>query len=131
MCIQRSTTGVMVLCMTRVPVGSGGLLRLAMAVHFTWMLVTTISALRLTILGLTVLLSASQVARRYPLSYVFSGYYYWGDGYLDRQDSYGYWWSTAAYSDSGAYYLYMNSSGLYPQSNANKAYGFALRCVSL
>ncbi|MBR5408674.1 hypothetical protein IK112_01870 [Candidatus Saccharibacteria bacterium] len=66
-------------------------------------------------------------ARRYPLSYVFFGYYYWGNGNLVNQDSGGYWWSTAAYSDSNAYYLGMNSSLLYPQYNNNKAYGFALR----
>ncbi|MBR5408910.1 hypothetical protein IK112_03160, partial [Candidatus Saccharibacteria bacterium] len=47
-------------------------------------------------------------ARRYPLSYVFSGEYYWGNGDLYGQNSVGYWWSTAAYSDSNAYHLYMN-----------------------
>ena len=75
--------------------------------------------------------SGSTGARRYPLSYVFSGRYYWGSGTLYYQDSGGYWWSTAAYSGSNAYYLGMDSSNLGPQSNANKAYGFALRCVSL
>ena len=75
--------------------------------------------------------SGSTGARRYPLSYVFSGRYYWGSGTLYYQDSGGYWWSTAAYSGSNAYYLGMDSSNLGPQSNANKAFGFALRCVSL
>ncbi len=69
-------------------------------------------------------------ARRYPLSYVYSGLYYWGNGGLFHQNSNGRWWSTTAYSDSGAYYLYMDSSGLHPQSNINKANGLALRCVS-
>ncbi|MBR5408419.1 hypothetical protein IK112_00530, partial [Candidatus Saccharibacteria bacterium] len=59
--------------------------------------------------------------------YVFSGEYYWGNGDLYGQNSVGYWWSTAAYSDSNAYHLYMNSSALNPQYNYNKADGFALR----
>ncbi|MBR5409028.1 hypothetical protein IK112_03810 [Candidatus Saccharibacteria bacterium] len=70
---------------------------------------------------------APQVARRYPLSYVFSGRYAWGNGNLGVQDSFGYWWSTTAYSDSNAYFLYVDSSTLTPQYNYNKANGFALR----
>ncbi|MBR5408541.1 hypothetical protein IK112_01165 [Candidatus Saccharibacteria bacterium] len=71
--------------------------------------------------------SHSTGARRYPLSYVFSGYYYWGNGNLYNQDSSGSWWSTAAYSGSNAYDLYMDSSALLPQGSSNKAGGFALR----
>ncbi|MBQ3469679.1 hypothetical protein IJH16_01770 [Candidatus Saccharibacteria bacterium] len=70
------------------------------------------------------------IARRYPLSYVFSGNYYWGGGYLGNQGSLGYWWSTTALSDSLAYHLRMNSSDLGPQYGNNKAHGFSLRCVS-
>ena len=69
--------------------------------------------------------------RRYPLSYVFSGYYNWGTDYMGGQDSSGYWWSTTASSDSNAYNLSIHSSDLNPQYNNNKAYGFALRCVFL
>ena len=72
----------------------------------------------------------SNTARRYPLSYVYSGRYSWGDGNLYLQDSYGVWWSTAASSDSNAYLLYMDSNSLLPQHNVNKALGFALHCVS-
>lgn len=53
------------------------------------------------------------------------------NGLLNLQDSYGVWWSTAASSVSLAYALYMLSSNLNPQGNNFKAYGFALRCVSL
>ena len=67
--------------------------------------------------------------RRYPLSYVSSGYYSWGDGNLGNQDSAGYWWSTTASSASSAYALAMDSSGLLPQNNYTKALGFALRCT--
>ncbi|MBQ3469998.1 hypothetical protein IJH16_03450 [Candidatus Saccharibacteria bacterium] len=69
-------------------------------------------------------------ARRYSLSYVFSGRYLWGDGTLNYQDSYGYWWATTTYSDSNAYRLGMGSSVLNSQGNDSKAFGFALRCVS-
>ncbi|MBQ3469567.1 hypothetical protein IJH16_01175 [Candidatus Saccharibacteria bacterium] len=69
-------------------------------------------------------------ARRYPLSYVLSGSYRWGNGNLNFQDSDGAWWSTAANSGSGAYHLRMNSSYLGPQDYGGKAYGYALRCVS-
>ncbi|MBR5408583.1 hypothetical protein IK112_01385 [Candidatus Saccharibacteria bacterium] len=58
---------------------------------------------------------------------MFSGYYYWGGDFLYLQDSNGYWWSTAANSDSSAYGLHMNSSYLNPQYNDSKAFGFTLR----
>ena len=88
--------------------------------------------LKETITKLLVSLSCSifTFSRRYPLSYVYSGYYYWGNGNLNGQDSLGYWWSTAAYSDSRAYSLAMSSSHLDPQDNSSEALGFALRCVS-
>ncbi|MBQ3469849.1 hypothetical protein IJH16_02665 [Candidatus Saccharibacteria bacterium] len=69
--------------------------------------------------------------RRYPLSYVFSGNYLWGDGDLYGQGSIGLWWSATASSASGAYDLYMTSSNLFPQDNSNIARGATLRCVSL
>ena len=85
--------------------------------------------LKETITKLLVLLSCSifTFSRRYPLSYVYSGYYYWGNGNLNGQDSLGYWWSTAAYSASNAYSLTMYSSNLVPQYSNNKAGGFTLR----
>ena len=73
---------------------------------------------------------ASPNARRYPLSYVYSGRYGWGGGNLISQDFDGDWWSTAAYSASNAYSLTMYSSNLVPQYSNNKAGGFTLRCVS-
>ncbi|MBQ3469903.1 hypothetical protein IJH16_02950 [Candidatus Saccharibacteria bacterium] len=57
---------------------------------------------------------------------MFSGYY-WGNGSLFYQGSYGGWWSAAAYSGSNAYRLGMNSSNFGPQDFSNKANGFALR----
>ena len=75
--------------------------------------------------------TGSTKARQYPLSYIFSGYYYWGNGNLYSQGTNGYWWSTSANSSTYAYNLGMNSSGLNPQNSLNKAYGLTLRCVAL
>ena len=71
--------------------------------------------------------TGSTKARRYPLSYIFSGYYYWGGGNLNGQGTYGYWWSTSANSSTYAYNLYMDSSALGPQGYNSKALGFPLR----
>ncbi|MBQ3469675.1 hypothetical protein IJH16_01750 [Candidatus Saccharibacteria bacterium] len=75
------------------------------------------------------ILSASPYARRYPLSYVYSGLYDWNVGGMYGQDSNGYWWFTTASSSSNAYNLNMYSGGLTHQDNRNKAYGFALRSI--
>ena len=71
----------------------------------------------------------STIARRYPLSYVLSGYYIWSDGYLNRQDSYGFWWATTANdTNNGAYSLDVGGSTLNPQNSNGKVNGFTLRC---
>ena len=58
---------------------------------------------------------------------VFSGY--WNSGF-SNQGSYGYYWSSTAYSSTSAWYLDINSSGVYPGgSSGSKYYGFAIRCV--
>ena len=58
---------------------------------------------------------------------VFSGY--WSNGF-DYQGSGGYYWSSTAYSSTSAWYLDINSSGVYPGgSSGSKYYGFAIRCV--
>ncbi|MBQ3309677.1 hypothetical protein IJG78_03305 [Candidatus Saccharibacteria bacterium] len=74
--------------------------------------------------------TGSTKVRRYPLSYIYSGYYHWGNGNLDGQGTDGYWWSTSAYSSTNAYDLIMASSVLKPQNNNNKAVGFPLRFLS-
>ena len=70
-------------------------------------------------------------ARRYPLSYVYSGTYSWGVGDLYNQGSVGYGMSTTAQSDRGAYFLSVHSGGLVPQGNDSKTYSLPLRCVSI
>ena len=69
-------------------------------------------------------------ARRYPLSYVYSGTYSWGVGDLYNQGSVGYGMSTTAQSDRGAYFLSVHSGGLVPQGNDSKTYSLPLCCVS-
>ena len=73
----------------------------------------------------------STITRRYPLSYVFSGQYYWVPGSLLYQNTNAGWWSTTAGDASNAYNLGMGSSALHPQvSGSAKTGGFPLRCVS-
>ncbi|MBR5408654.1 hypothetical protein IK112_01770 [Candidatus Saccharibacteria bacterium] len=68
------------------------------------------------------------LARRYPLSYVYSGLYEWVSGrYLYGQGDFGYWWSALANNSSNAYYLNMHNSLLDPQVSNSKTYGWALR----
>ena len=66
-------------------------------------------------------------ARRYPLSYVLSGFYGWYNSNLLFQGEAGYWWSATAYSTDNANSLTMNSSNLTPfQDYRSKPAGFPL-----
>ena len=60
--------------------------------------------------------------------FLLSGGYYTG-GASDL-GSYGYYWSRTAYSAQLAYYLGMNTSGVYPASRNFKYSGFAVRCIA-
>ena len=75
--------------------------------------------------------AGSEGLRSYPLSFVFSGNYYWGHGSLYYQSTGGHWWSSTVVSDTNSRSLYVYSSELRPQGNNNKLYGFGVRCVSL
>ncbi|MBR5408782.1 hypothetical protein IK112_02425 [Candidatus Saccharibacteria bacterium] len=74
-------------------------------------------------------------ARRYPLSYVYSGLYLWGisgvtEGVLQYQSSDGLIWSLSPGSvdeKPAAYYLRLNAGMNKPQELGVKQYGFALR----
>ncbi|MBQ6436216.1 hypothetical protein IJJ27_01485 [bacterium] len=59
----------------------------------------------------------------------FSGYADGSNGSLNTQGSYGYYWSSSAYSSSYAYYLYFFSSIANASSYGNKHYGSAVRCI--
>lgn len=43
--------------------------------------------------------------------------------------SYGYWWSSTAYSSANAYFLYLDASRVYPSSSISRYYGYSVRCV--
>ena len=68
-------------------------------------------------------------ARSYPLSYVYSGYYYWDTGRLYFQTVGGYYWSSSIVSSTDSYALNMNSTRLVKARSDNKRIGFALRCI--
>ena len=51
------------------------------------------------------------------------------DGCPRNNGSYGYWWSSTAYSSTNAYNLYSNSSN-FRLYDYNKGYGSSVRCVS-
>jgi len=48
---------------------------------------------------------------------------------LYYQGSNAHWWSSSLNSATSAYYLYLNTGTIYPQSHHNKYYGFSVRCV--
>ena len=68
-------------------------------------------------------------ARSYPLSYVYSGYYYWATGRLYNQTLGGLYWSSTIYNSSSSYRLTMDGSSLAKAYAHNKRVGNALRCT--
>lgn len=64
-------------------------------------------------------------------AWVLSGYYDYS-GSVSSQGSYGYWWSSTPYPSNAryAYYLYLDSSNVYPQSSNSKANGRSVRCLA-
>ncbi len=54
------------------------------------------------------------------------------NGSLDYGTTYGFWWSSTAYSATSAYYLYMDSGGVFPGtvSYDGRYVGFAVRCIA-
>jgi len=67
--------------------------------------------------------------RQIPLSIPFTGYYYWTNGALGYRGSVGGFWSSTAYSTTGARGLYFYASSISPQYYGNKVSGFSVRCV--
>ena len=68
-------------------------------------------------------------ARSYPLSYVYSGRYYWDTGRLYGQTIYGLYWSSSIANNSNNYGLHMASTRLIKANTNDKRSGNALRCV--
>ena len=46
------------------------------------------------------------------------------------QGSYGYYWSSTVVSGGYPYYLYLNTSNVYPANYINKSLGFSVRCIA-
>ncbi len=85
-----------------------------------------------TTYGLDSSSDGSLVLRANPLNFNLSGIYYYGNGTMSLQGSYGRYWSSTAYSSAtNAYGLSFSTSGISPQSSNNKGRGFSVRCVAL
>ncbi len=70
----------------------------------------------------------SNALRTYPNNFVYSGRVS-GSSVYDRV-SYGYYWSSSAYSSGSAYLLYLRIAHVHPgTSNGNKYSGRMVRCV--
>ena len=74
--------------------------------------------------------TGSIAGRSYPLSYIYSGYYYWGSGKLSNLGGFGGWWSTTIKAEGSAYGLRIDEGGIYADVYYNMNVGFPLRCVS-
>ena len=72
----------------------------------------------------------SRRARNYPLSIIFSGYYYWVGGYLNNRGSNGNYWSSTPSSTIDARYLNLYSTRVNPQDSGSKTFGLTVRCVA-
>ena len=75
--------------------------------------------------------NSSTAAQSFPLSFVFSGGYFWdtGRGSVYYQGGSGYWWSSLSNGSTASYNLSMGSSRLIPQSSNHKLFGRSVRCV--
>ena len=71
--------------------------------------------------------TGSTKARRYPLSYIYSGNYDYINGSLNNQGTYGTWWSATTHDSSNAYHMSMNNVVLNTQDNNNKIASRTLR----
>ncbi len=58
-----------------------------------------------------------------------TGYHSRSNGYIYARVSIGYWWSTTAGSTTHGHFLGTYPTGVYPQGNHYRGYGFAVRCV--
>ena len=65
---------------------------------------------------------------RIKLKLPFAGYRYNVSSSVDGQGSYAYYWSSIAYSDNYAYFLYAHSSMFYPTNWGYRANGYSIRC---
>ncbi len=74
--------------------------------------------------------ATSQTLRQAPLSFPFSGLFYFYPGDFTSVARYGNFWSSTSYSAPGVYRLDFVSSYLRPQNITLKGYGMSVRCVA-
>ena len=82
-----------------------------------------------TTYGITSNSAGSTKLRSSPLDFAYTGYYS-TSGSLGYETTGGEYWSRTVGDSSGAYYLYFSSSGVYPQVNGLRGYGYPLRCTA-
>lgn len=63
------------------------------------------------------------------LDFLRTGYYDRSDGDMHGRITNGYWWSFVASSDMNGHYLATYPTGVVPQDDNYRGYGFAVRCV--
>ena len=72
---------------------------------------------------------ASNKWRMFPNNFIYSGF--WNGSSASNRGYYGYYWSSLAYNNYGAYYLNFRSSSVDPgEYSHNKYNGFTVRCVA-
>jgi len=65
-----------------------------------------------------------------PLGFARAGRYYYNNGGLDSQSSYGLYWSHRIHSSANSYDLYFNSGYVGPQDSSYRGRGFSVRCLA-
>ena len=68
-------------------------------------------------------------ARSYPLSYVYSGYYFWLTGMLYDQTGGGRYWPSSISNSNYSFDLHIENTRLVKSGGGNKRIGFSLRCA--
>ncbi|MBR3414946.1 InlB B-repeat-containing protein [Candidatus Saccharibacteria bacterium] len=62
------------------------------------------------------------------IGFTYAGYY--DSTTLHYIGTDGRYWSSSVYDANGSYRLFFNTTNVYPQSNSNKNYGSAVRCIA-
>ncbi len=73
--------------------------------------------------------NATEVFRRFPNNYIYSGVFGGTSALLRNSD--GRYWSSSSAGDNAAYYLLLSSSRVYPGTDYNNKYGGrSVRCIA-
>ena len=76
--------------------------------------------------------SISTISRRYPLSYIFTGFFQWSNGALEWQNAGGRFWSSTIVVDNpnNIYFLNVYTSFLQPADKYDGSFGHSLRRIN-